>query len=57
MEVELTNRIFEWLLAGWTGHRDDPGEVFPSLRDEDISELAMELDLAISRALRLKKVI
>ncbi len=43
MTTELSNRVFEWLLANWAGYGENPAELFPSLHDADYNALQEEL--------------
>ncbi|MBN1765495.1 MAG: hypothetical protein JW860_09585, partial [Sedimentisphaerales bacterium] len=54
MEVELTDHLFEWLLAEWAGFGDNPAEAFPHLKDIDSYVIEDELYQAIQKA-QLKK--
>ena len=49
MDVEIRPMVFEWLLAGWAGYRDNPAAVFPSLQEQDPKDLAGELDRLLGR--------
>ena len=59
MEVVLSERMFELVMARWAGFGDRPGEIFPSLNDVDGKELSDELDAAIrrTRLVRSQKVV
>ena len=57
MELELTSEVFEWLLADWAGYGDDPGEVFPDLRNVDHTALKLELFQTIQKAQLTKQVV
>jgi len=57
MEAELSGMVFEWLLADWAGYRNDPGNVFPSLRDIDPAVLNDELFRTIQEARLARKVV
>ena len=50
MSAELSGRVFEWLLASWAGHQEHPEEVFPELKDANLSQLDHELENAIHSA-------
>ena len=50
MNAELSPQMFEWLLAAWAGHRDDPEKIFPSLKGESLQQLDDELDSVIQQA-------
>ena len=50
MDSELSNNVFEWLLADWSGHGDNPEALFPSLQDVNCNELASELAEAMRNA-------
>ena len=50
MAANVSDQVFEWLLAGWAGHGDDPGELFPSLVDVNYHSLARELAVAMQKA-------
>ena len=50
MNAELSSQMFEWLLAAWAGHRDDPEKIFPSLKGENLQQLSDELDSVIQQA-------
>ena len=50
MEVELTDHLFEWLLAQWAGYSDNPAKVFPHLDDMDSEILEYELYSTIQKA-------
>ena len=57
MELRLSNTVFEWLLAQWSGHEEDPSAAFPSLQNVDCEELADELALALQGANSSAKVV
>ena len=57
MEAELSGMVFEWLLADWAGYGNDPGNVFPSLRDIDPAVLNDELFRTIQEARLARKVV
>ena len=57
MEVELTGDIFEWLLADWAGHGDNPGLIFPALQNSDYNDFADKLARVIEKAQLAKKVV
>ena len=42
MEVQLSNRLFEWLLASWVGHGTSPGACFPDLAGASGKQLTEE---------------
>jgi len=48
MELNLSSILFEWLLADWAGYHDEPAEIFPSLKDVNVSELSNELSSVLS---------
>ena len=50
MELELSNRLFEWLLADWAGHGANPVTLFPSLRGVNSAHLAEEFISAMQNA-------
>jgi len=49
MEVQLSNRLFEWLLASWVGHGTDPSACFPGLAGASGHQLTEEF-LEVLRA-------
>ena len=57
MQVELSGKVFEWLLADWAGLSEMTNEVFPDLLDNNRKVLADELAYAIRQAQFEKKVI
>ena len=57
MEVELTEKFFEWLLADCAGYGKVPGEVFPDLREIDSTDLADELVRSVQQAQLAKKAV
>jgi hypothetical protein len=50
MELELNNSLFEWFLADWAGHGNDPADIFPSMRGVNLNRLANEFVLALRDA-------
>ena len=50
MELELTNTLFEWLLAEWAGYGNNPAELFSSLRGVNRDHLADEFVTALRNA-------
>jgi len=50
MGPEISNTVFEWLLAEWVGSGNNPVELFPSLRNVDRHDLTDELTAAIRKA-------
>jgi len=50
MESPISSRLFEWLLADWSGHGDEAPEMFPSLREVSPHNLARELASALQGA-------
>ena len=50
MKSKISSRVFEWLLADWSGHADHPDRIFPSLQNADFDELADQLYAAIRNA-------
>ena len=56
MNSELSASVFEWLLAGWAGHQDNPSVLFPSLQDANVGQLNAELNQAIHEVTDAKAV-
>ena len=56
MSAELSGKVFEWLLASWSGHREHPEKVFPALRNANLDQLDHELSTAIRSAEHLEGV-
>ena len=50
MEIGLTNRLFEWLLAEWAGYGDNPAEFVPSLRGVSYDNLVDEFVATMQKA-------
>lgn len=50
MAVELSDRVFQWLLAHWAGYGENPAELFPSLEGADCDALQKELTCALQGA-------
>ena len=59
MEVVLSNRVFELIMAQWAGFGDNPGKIFPSLNNVSSEELSDEIDAVIrgTRLARSKKAV
>jgi len=49
MEVVLSERMFELIMAQWAGFGDRPEEIFPLLNDVNSEELSDEIDAAIRK--------
>jgi len=54
MKSKISSQVFEWLLAQWAGFGENPAEVFPSLRDADLTDLQAQLNTAIRYAQTVK---
>ncbi len=50
MKSELSEPVFEWLLASWVGYQDRPDAIFPDLKNVSLRQLDEELHRAIQNA-------
>ena len=50
MRGELSQRVVEWIFAGWAGHSKNPGKLYPSLENANFTQLKDELNQAIHDA-------
>lgn len=57
MSAKLSGRVFEWLLASWSGHEEHPEEVFPELQGASLNQLDHELEIAIRDAEQVESVV
>ncbi|GEM_PF-1319803 len=54
MKSKISSQVFEWLLAQWAGFGDNPADLFPSLREADLTDLQAQLHNAIRSAQTIK---
>ena len=54
MKLKINSQVFEWILAQLAGFGENPADLFPSLRDADLSDLQAQLDDAIRHAKTIK---
>ena len=47
MKSKISSQVFEWLLAQWAGFGENPADLFPSLREADLTDLQDQLHNAI----------
>lgn len=48
MDKKINEHLFEWLLAGWAGHKECPQVCFKSLNKCNLSDLNTELNTLLN---------